>query len=79
LVRATVTVTDGIIEGIMLSGDFFVEPAEARQALQDSLVGVEHDDDAVLRIVKQQLSGVDAPGVDATDIVAAVMARPPTG
>ena len=79
LVRATLAVTDGVIEGIVLSGDFFVEPAEARQTLQDALVGVEHYDDEVLAVVKLHISGVDAPGVDATDIVAAVMAKPQTG
>ncbi|MGB8362525.1 MAG: lipoate protein ligase C-terminal domain-containing protein [Acidimicrobiia bacterium] len=79
LVRATSAVRDGVIEGIVLSGDFFFEPADARQALQDALVGAEHDDDAVLRIVKEQLSGVDAPGIDAADIAAAVMARPQEG
>jgi lipoate-protein ligase A len=76
LIRATVAVRDGNIDGIMLSGDFFLEPAEARGVLQDALVGVEHDDDAVLQVVKQQLSGVDAPGIDAADVTAAVMATP---
>ena len=76
LIRATVAVRDGEIDGIVLSGDFFIEPAEARVALQDALVGVEHSDDAVLQIVKQQLSGVDAPGIDAADVAAAVMATP---
>jgi lipoate-protein ligase A len=76
LVRATSAVRDGVIEGIVLSGDFFFEPAEARRALQDALVGAKHDEDTVLRIVKEELSGVDAPGVDAADIAAAVMARP---
>lgn len=79
LIRATVAVRDGVIDGILLSGDFFFEPAEARATLQDALVGVAHDDDAVLRVVKEQLSDVDAPGVDASDITAAVMARPQEG
>jgi lipoate-protein ligase A len=76
LIRATVAVRDGEIDGIVLSGDFFIEPAEARVALQEALVGVEHNDDAVLQIVKQQLSGVDTPGIDAADVAAAVMATP---
>lgn len=76
LIRATVSLADGAIEGIVLSGDFFLEPAETRQALQDALVGVVHDHESVLAVVKEGLSGVDAPGVDATDIVAAVMAVP---
>ncbi|MCP3998644.1 MAG: lipoate--protein ligase family protein, partial [bacterium] len=79
LVRATVAVKDGVIDGIMLSGDFFLEPAAARLALQDSLVGAAYEDDAVLRIVKLQLSGVDAPGLDAADVAAAVMATPQQG
>ncbi|MEA1902931.1 MAG: lipoate protein ligase C-terminal domain-containing protein [Actinomycetota bacterium] len=79
LVRATSAVRDGVIEGIMLSGDFFFEPAEARQALQDALVGVEHDEDSVLRVVKLEMSEVDAPGVDPADVTAAVMAIPQLG
>ncbi|GMQ84974.1 MAG: lipoate protein ligase C-terminal domain-containing protein [Acidimicrobiia bacterium] len=76
LIRATVAVRDGKIDGIVLSGDFFIEPAEARAALQDALVGVQHNEDAVLQVVKQELSGVDAPGIDAADVAAAVMATP---
>jgi lipoate-protein ligase A len=76
LIRATVAVRDGAIDGILLSGDFFMEPAGALSELQDSLVGVAHDPDAVLRVTKEQLEGVDAPGVDASDVVAAVMAIP---
>ncbi len=79
LVRATVAVKDGVIDGIMLSGDFFLEPAAARLALQDSLVGVAYEDDAVLQMVKLKLSGVDAPGLDAADVAAAVMATPQQG
>ena len=76
LVRATVAVRDGTIDAIVLSGDFFVEPPAARQAIQDALVGVSHDEDAVLGVVKEHLSGVDAPGIDAADVAAAVMATP---
>lgn len=76
LIRATSAVRDGSIEGIVLSGDFFFEPAGARQTLQDALVGVAYDEDSVLGVVKRELSEVDAPGVDASDVTAAVMAVP---
>jgi len=76
LVRATVAVRDDHIDGIVLSGDFFMEPASALSSLQDALVGVSYEDDEVLSTVKHQLSTVDAPGLDAADVVAAVMAIP---
>ncbi|NHZ70326.1 MAG: lipoate--protein ligase family protein [Proteobacteria bacterium] len=76
LVRATVAVSDDKIDGIVLSGDFFMEPAEELGRLQDSLVGTAYDDDAVLGVVKAHLATVDAPGLDATDITTAVMAEP---
>ena len=81
LIRATSSIHDGMIEGIVLSGDFFFEPAEARQSLQDALVGVAHTEDSVLSVVKRELAEVDAPGVDASDVASAVMAVPqqPTG
>jgi len=78
LIRASVAVRDGAIDGILLSGDFFMEPAEAVRRLQDSLVGVPHKEDAVLTVIKEVLETVDAPGIDATDITAAVMATPQT-
>ena len=78
LIRATVAVRDGAIDGILLSGDFFMEPAEALGELQESLVGVTHDPGAVLAAVKAQIQSVDAPGIDASDITAAVMAKPQT-
>jgi len=37
-----------------------------------------HDPDAVLGVVKEQLANVDAPGLDAADVTAAVMAEPQT-
>jgi lipoate-protein ligase A len=76
LVRATVAVKDGSIDGLVLSGDFFMEPAEALVELQEALVGVPHDPDTVLGVVKRQLADVDAPGLDAQDVAAAVMAEP---
>lgn len=76
LIRATSSIRDGAIVGIVLSGDFFFEPAEARQSLQDALVGANYDEDSVLNVVKRELSDVDAPGVDAADVTAAVMAVP---
>ncbi len=78
LIRATVAVRDGSIDGLLLSGDFFMEPAESLGALQDALVGTAHTEDAVLAVTKEQLEGVDAPGVDASDVMAAVMAIPQT-
>lgn len=76
LVRASVAVRDGSIDGILLSGDFFMEPAESLHDLQDALVGVSHDEGSVLRVVKETLDTVDAPGLDASDITAAIMATP---
>lgn len=76
LVRATVAVRDGVIDGLVLSGDFFIEPAEALGGLQEALVGVRHDPDTVLGIAKRRLAEVDAPGLDAADVTAAVMASP---
>jgi len=73
MVRATVAVRDGRIDGIVLSGDFFVEPAEAVWDLQEALVGVPHTEEAVLRVVKGLLEGVDSPGLDAADVVAAIV------
>ncbi len=78
LVRATVAIRDGLVDGLVLSGDFFMEPAEALGELQDALVGVRHDPDAVLGVVKEQLAHVDAPGLDAADVTAAVLAEPQT-
>jgi len=76
LVRATVAVRDGTIDGIVLSGDFFMEPAEELGRLQEALVGTSYDADAVLGVVKAHLATVDAPGLDAADVTAAVMAEP---
>jgi lipoate-protein ligase A len=78
LIRATVAVRDGSIDGLLLSGDFFMEPAESLGELQEALVGAAHTEDAVLAITKEQLEGVDAPGVDASDVMAAVIAIPQT-
>jgi len=77
LVRATVAVRDGRIDGLVLSGDFFLEPAEALWDLQEALVGLPYEADDVMRVTKGLLQGIDAPGLDAADVAAAVMAQPP--
>lgn len=73
LVRATVALREGRIDGIVVSGDFFLEPASARERLQEALVGVPHRRADVLAVVKEVLEGVDAPGLDAADVTAAVV------
>ncbi len=73
LVRATVAIRDDVIDGLVLSGDFFMEPAEARWDLQEALVGVPYREEAVLRVVKGLLDTVDAPGLDAVDVAAAIL------
>lgn len=78
LVRATVAIRDGVIDGLLLSGDFFMEPAESLGDLQDALIGIDHDKISVLGVVKAQLEGVDAPGLDSSDVTAAIMAEPQT-
>jgi lipoate-protein ligase A len=78
LIRASVAVRDGVIDGILLSGDFFIEPAEALHDLQDALVGADHSETEVLSVVKTTLDASDAPGIDAKDITAAIMATPQT-
>jgi lipoate-protein ligase A len=75
LVRATVAVRDDRIDGLVLSGDFFMEPAEALWDLQQALVGVPFEEDALHRVTKGVLETVDTPGLDATDIVAAILAE----
>ena len=77
LVRATVAVRDGRIDGIVISGDFFIEPAEALWDLQESLVGTRYAEEHVHRVVKGFLETVDTPGLDATDVTAAVLAQTP--
>jgi lipoate-protein ligase A len=78
LIRATVALRDGSIDGLLLSGDFFMEPAESLGDLQSALIGVAHDEGSILDVVKAQLEAVDAPGVDASDVTAAIMAVPQT-
>ncbi|MCL1587722.1 MAG: lipoate--protein ligase family protein [Actinomycetia bacterium] len=78
LIRATVALRDGSIDGLLLSGDFFMEPADSLGALQDALIGTAHDEGSILGVVKAHLEAVDAPGVDASDVTAAIMAVPQT-
>ncbi len=76
LIRATVATSDGSVVGVGLSGDFFMEPAEARERLQQALVGARYREDDLLSVVKSQMEGVDAPGVDPTDVVTALLGGP---
>lgn len=82
LIRATVTERDGVIDDVVLSGDFFCYPPEAIAGLERSLVGVSLEQDALVARISGFLADRSArlPGVSSADLAKAIaMEQQPVG
>ena len=79
LVRADATVRDGRLEGVELTGDFFIFPHEALEELESALGGAEMVRAAVERAAATVLGrpDVEALGVGAQDVASALLGPPP--
>lgn len=75
LIRATVTERDGVVDDIVLSGDFFCYPPEALPALERNLIGVPLEEAALAARIAAFLTerGARLPGIAATDIAKAIV------
>jgi lipoate-protein ligase A len=74
LIRATVTLREGLIHDLTFSGDFTLLPASSLVGLEQSLRGAPACRNAVLSRVSEVYSrvGVQSPGVEPEDFAAAV-------
>lgn len=74
LIRATVTERDGLVDDIVLSGDFFCYPPEAIPALERSLTGVPLEQSALEARIAVFLAERNArlPGIAPSDIAKAI-------
>ncbi len=76
LIRAHLLARDGVVADLMLSGDFTCLPVDGADRLAASLVGTRLDADALSAAASKAMGGLalDVPGIEPTDIAAAVMA-----
>lgn len=76
LIRAEVSQRDGKLEKVELSGDLTVLPRRRLAELEEALIGVEADQESVLRAVRSFLSGHEAqmPGVTPLDLARTIAA-----
>jgi hypothetical protein len=73
MIKISLTVDDGVIRDIRITGDFFVHPEEAVELLESKLAGTRIEDLAVN--IDNEFAGnanVQLVGIDAVDIVHAV-------
>jgi len=75
MIRVTVEEKDDRIQKIMITGDFFFYPEEAFPQLEQALVGVKADEEAIRKVVNlaYEKLGVVSVGVEPRDFVAAIM------
>lgn len=74
LIRATVTVRDGIIADLLLSGDFFFYPPRELDRLQHALIGARWDEAEIQGRIERFYFDhlVQSPGVSHQDVARAV-------
>jgi len=73
MIKISLTVDDGVIRNIRITGDFFVHPEDAVELLENKLAGTRIDDLAVN--IDKEFAGnanVQLVGIDTVDIVHAV-------
>ncbi|MCY0899107.1 MAG: biotin/lipoate A/B protein ligase family protein [Firmicutes bacterium] len=72
LVRVIWREADGVIDDLVVSGDFFVEPLDAMRVVREAVKGMPGD----TRVIREQLSRLwptfDMPGVSVDDIMNAM-------
>lgn len=75
LIRATVTERDGVVDDLVLSGDFFCYPPEALPALERNLTGVPLDEAMLVARITAFLTERNArmPGVAPADLAKAIV------
>lgn len=75
LIRINVKVKEAKVSRITISGDFFMYPEDKLWELEDSLLGVRAEQNAILSRVKEfyAKSGVLTPGVAPEDFVKAIV------
>jgi lipoate-protein ligase A len=71
LIRVVWREAEGIIDDIVIGGDFFVEPADALAQLEDTIRGQGADLGAIAAMVTEAWRNLDVPGVSAEDMVQA--------
>ncbi len=71
LIRVVWREAEGTIDDVVIGGDFFVEPADALARLERQLKGVPAEREALQAAILAVWDTVDAPGVQASDVVEA--------
>jgi len=79
LVRADATLRDGRLEGVEVTGDFFIFPHEALEELEAALAGAPFEREGVERAAATVLgrADVEALGLGPADIASALLGPPP--
>ncbi|HIH45302.1 MAG TPA: lipoate--protein ligase family protein [Candidatus Methanoperedenaceae archaeon] len=75
LIRARVSETNGRIEEVTLSGDFFMYPEDAVCSLEKGLRGVELSEERIRRALADAYAalGIQSPGTSYEDFAIAIM------
>lgn len=70
IVKACIKIRDDLVKGVMISGDFFVEPAENFEELLKELASMEVKKDEVIALVTESLKkkNVEFSGITVEDV-----------
>lgn len=71
LVRVIWREVEGIIDEVVIGGDFFVDPVDGLANVQSALVGGEVKSPEREKVFRELWEGLDVPGVTAADVIAA--------
>jgi lipoate-protein ligase A len=71
LIRVVWREVDGVIDDVVIGGDFFVEPADGLQRVQGALIGHRPGSVQSEEVVRQVWNTLETPGVTAGDVIAA--------
>jgi hypothetical protein len=75
LIRALVKTKDGLIEDIIISGDFIMTPENTADQMEQALLGVKAEKESVLKTLKEfyEKNIFQCPQTFSEDFAAAVM------
>ena len=73
LLRIRLTTRDGKIGAVQFTGDFFLHPEESIEDLEDSLIGLDIEEEMLLSTVQKFFDDYEFVGAAPDDIVALIM------
>lgn len=78
LIKCIISIKNGKIENIKISGDFFMYPEEKIEKLEEKLKGIEYKEENIKKALNEFFKEVEVIGADKQHFLKLIMEAKPT-